>query len=283
MRDKALVAFMASTCIAEGSIPHLTFRNVEPEWQTAHPHKLTFDEWMKHFESTELPYIKIVGKVLPDGNTTLKGGGQGKYAGVQQHTFMTPEAKTIMIQYLRWRVRTRGKPKLDDPLFIVLTRKPQGSALQVEAVKTSFNRISKNNPSSIHFSAHDMRRFVENALEEARIHPNRCKKIRGRKVRGEEAPYSQPSIAQLRNDYSRAVKFLRFTEKTIARIEDAVAGAMARYNLLMSDPNITPEQKEKAKKMFLENLTANVREEVEKRVKLQTVTVTERNGGSYIC
>lgn len=77
----------------------------------------------------------------------------------------------------------------------------------------SLTRINSllNKRSGVLFSWHDARRYVETALEEIKIHPNWARKIRRRKVRGEEAPYSRPAIDQLREAYRQAVPLLEFT------------------------------------------------------------------------
>jgi hypothetical protein len=87
---------------------------------------------------------------------------------------------------------------------------------------------------------------VETALEETKINPNWARKIRGRKVKGEEAPYSRPAVEQLRKAYSEAVPLLEFTQQTQlvelqkrqAEIEEIVSG-------------LTAEQKEKMEKYGL--------------------------------
>jgi hypothetical protein len=70
--------------------------------------------------------------------------------------------------------------------------------------------LSKN--AGIPFSWHDGRRVVNTALEQIGISSNWARKIRGRKVKGEEAPYSQPAIEQLRAKFKEAVPLLQFIE-----------------------------------------------------------------------
>jgi hypothetical protein len=54
---------------------------------------------------------------------------------------------------------------------------------------------------------------VNTALEHIGISSNWARKIRGRKVRGEESPYSQPSIDALRAKFKEAVQLLQFTSE----------------------------------------------------------------------
>jgi len=64
------------------------------------------------------------------------------------------------------------------------------------------------------FSLHDARRWVNTHLEQIELVPNWNRKIRGRMVRGEESPYSQPAIDQLREKFRAAVPLLEFTSET---------------------------------------------------------------------
>jgi hypothetical protein len=77
--------------------------------------------------------------------------------------------------------------------------------------------------SGVPFSWHDARRFVNTALEQIGISSNWARKIRGRKVKGEEAPYSQPAIEQLRAKFAEAVSLLQFTgiEKESVGVKEA--------------------------------------------------------------
>ena len=53
------------------------------------------------------------------------------------------------------------------------------------------------------FTFHDGRRIVQTALENSGCPINWIKKIKGRKVIGEEAPYSKPLIEQLRSSMGK--------------------------------------------------------------------------------
>ncbi|MDH5782837.1 MAG: hypothetical protein OEZ35_04130 [Candidatus Bathyarchaeota archaeon] len=188
-RDRALITFVWSTAIAKGSLTKIKWNHLEPDW-----------------EKQELPHISLPDKII-------KGKGRGRYRGVEQHTFLTPEAKRDLMDYKDWFERTRGaKLKPDDPIFVDLRSgtkvKPIGNATLGQLAFVLSNR------SGIPFSWHDARRYVETALEEIRINPNWARKIRGRKVRGEEAPYSRPAIEQLRAKYKEAVHLLEFTQPT---------------------------------------------------------------------
>ena len=204
-RDRALITFVWSTAIAKDTLTKIKWQNLESGW-----------------EQIEIPHIG-----LPD--TMIKGHGIGKYKGVEQHTFLTPEAKKDLIDYKNWLERIKDvKFNSTDNVFVEVHRpfKPI-----TEDILSNINRVLSEN-SEIEFSWHDARRYVETALEETKINPNWARKIRGRKVKGEEAPYSRPAINQLREAYRQAIPLLQFTqptqmmdlEKRQKAIEDLMAG-----------------------------------------------------------
>ena len=67
------------------------------------------------------------------------------------------------------------------------------------------------------------RRFTETMLEKAKLHPNWCRKILGKTIKGEENPYSQPKMEELREAYRAAIPYLELTRtpsaQTLGRIE----------------------------------------------------------------
>jgi len=214
-RDRALITFTWSTSIAKESLIKGQWKHLDSDW-----------------EKQELPHIS-----LPD--VLIKGHGIGKYKGVEQHTFLTPEAKRDLIDYKDWLERVKGiKLGTNDPIFIDTRYGNKVKPLGYNALGQIALLLSKR--SGVPFSWHDARRYVETALEEIRIHPNWARKIRGRKVKGEEAPYSRPAIEQLRNAYKEAVPLLQFTVETelteLKKRQEAIEQIVQ---------GMTPEQREK--------------------------------------
>jgi hypothetical protein len=186
-RDRSLVTFAFSTAIAAETLTKVQWKHLEPHWETR-----------------ETPYIGLPSSII-------KGHGIGKYAGVEQHTFLTPEAKRDLIEYKDWLERIKGLHITpEDYVFVELH--PPYKSMAMSTLSKVPTQLSKR--SGVGFSWHDARRYVETALEEIRIHPNWARKIRGRKVRGEEAPYSRPAVEQLRSKYLEAVPLLEFTQPT---------------------------------------------------------------------
>lgn len=185
-RDKALITFVCSTAIAKETLTLVKWEHLEEGW-----------------ENVELPCINLPSELL-------KGHGRGRYKGVRQITFLTSEAKRDLINYKEWIEQRMGRKmtpedniwrEVNNP-YEPITHSNLGWIIWILSNKTG-----------VAFSWHDARRYVETALEEIRIHPNWARKIRGRKVRGEESPYSQPAIEQLREKYREAVPLLEFTSE----------------------------------------------------------------------
>ena len=185
---RALITFTFSTSIAKESLTKLKWKHLEPNW-----------------ESQELPHISLPSEII-------KGHGLGKYRGTRQETFLTPEAKKDLIEYRQWMANQGVQFMPEDPIFVSAKGLKRKGALTAEGLTMVAHVLSKR--SGVSFSWHDARRYVETALEETKFDANWLRKIRGRKVRGEEAPYSRPSIEQLRNAYREAVSLLEFTQPT---------------------------------------------------------------------
>lgn len=186
-RDRALIPFTWSTAIARETLVNLQWNHLDADW-----------------EKQEIPHIGISDKLL-------KGHGHGRYKGVEQHTFLTPEAKRDLLEYKEWLERVKGLKVMPEDHIFVETHPPYK---ELDYATLSGISIKLAKRSGVPFSWHDARRYVETALEEIRINPNWARKIRGRKVRGEEAPYSRPAIEQLREKYKEAIPLLQFTIET---------------------------------------------------------------------
>jgi hypothetical protein len=186
LRDKALITFVNSTAIAKETLTHLTWGHLEADWQ-----------------NKDLPCVNIESEIL-------KGHGRGKYKGVRQITFLTSEAKRDLINYKEWMESPQKlgrKLTLQDHIWLE-TCKPY-RPISYDTFGKLITTLSEN--AGVSFSWHDARRWVNTALEGISISVNWARKIRGRKVRGEESPYSQPAIEQLRAKFAEAVSLLQFT------------------------------------------------------------------------
>lgn len=208
-RDRALIPFVTSTGIAKETLSSLTWGHLEESWETK-----------------DLPSINI-------GSELLKGHGKGKYSGVRQITFLTPEAKRDLIIYKEWIEEKLGRKFTPQDKIWRQTYK------EYEPVNyQNFGNIISvlSNNAGVEFSWHDGRRWINTNLEQIGISSNWARKIRGRKVKGEEAPYSQPAIDQLREKFKEAVPLLEFTSGESKILEDRVK------ELEKFKAGLTPEQ-----------------------------------------
>jgi hypothetical protein len=185
-RDKSLITFICSTAIAKETITKIKWKHLQENWETV-----------------ELPCIDIPDKLL-------KGHGIGKYKGVRQITFLTPEAKRDLLVYKEWMEQKIGRKLTNEDNIFLSTFQPY-EAIEYSRLGNLIWKVSRK--AGVHFSWHDARRYVNTALEEIRIPLNWARKIRGRKVKGEEAPYSLPAIKQLREKFKEAVPILQFTSE----------------------------------------------------------------------
>lgn len=187
-RDRALIPFVTCTGIAKETLTNLTWGHLEADWETK-----------------EFPCINI-------GPELLKGHGKGKYAGVRQVTFLTPEAKAALLFYKGWMEDKLNRKLMAQDYVWLSTYKPY-EPLSYQMLGNAI--VTLSDKAKVPFSLHDGRRWINTALESIGISSNWARKIRGRKVKGEEAPYSQPSIEALRAKFHEAVPTLEFTtEKT---------------------------------------------------------------------
>lgn len=183
-RDKALVLVVCCSAIARGTIAHLRWSHFEENWQ-----------------QQEIPHISIPSEIL-------KGHGRGKYRGIRQETFLTPETKQALIDYRKWFSKTFNHTWLEDEHVFLSIRDNVGDPLTTNGLCTTIGLLVKR--SGVKFGIHDGRRIVETALENVSTPRNWIQKVKGRKVRGEDSPYSKPAIKQLRDKYREALPELEF-------------------------------------------------------------------------
>jgi hypothetical protein len=194
-RDRALV--MASTCtaIARETLSLIRWKHFEEDWL-----------------QQDVPCIQIP-------SALIKGHGKGKYKGVKQVSFLTPEAKRVFREYRDWYSKTFNHVwREDDYVFLIVRAKVRGEVreehvpLDKDGISSALIRISER--AGVDFSSHDGRRIVQTALENHGVSPQWIRKIKGRKVKGEESPYSKPAIEQLRAKYREALPDLQFLSQT---------------------------------------------------------------------
>lgn len=211
-RDQALVMLGSTSALALETLSKLRFSHFEEDWQ-----------------NQEIPHISLPSDLV-------KGHGKGKYRGVRQETFITPEAKKILIEYRQWMETTFGhKWTEDDHVFLSIKRNIGAPLAQMMFSKKATVLQQRAN---VDFTLHDGRRIVQTALENAGCPNNWIKKVKGRKCSGEEAPYSKPNIEQLRQKYHEALpdlEFLSQADSTLkGKLEELSAKAAEKDQIIDS-------------------------------------------------
>ncbi len=187
-RDQALVMLGSTSALALGTLSELRFYHFEEDWQ-----------------NQEIPHISLPSDLV-------KGHGKGKYRGVRQETFITPEAKKILVEYREWMKTTFGHKWTEDDHVFLSVKRNIGEPLTQRMIAKKATVLQQR--ANVDFTLHDGRRIVQTALENAGCPNNWIKKVKGRKCSGEEAPYSKPNIEQLRQKYREALPDLEFLSQT---------------------------------------------------------------------
>jgi hypothetical protein len=86
--------FCVGSAIAKETLSKIQWSDLEPGW-----------------EKQETPHVSLDAE-------KIKGHGRGKYKGVRQETFLTPEAKRDLIKYKEFLRRVKHlEVKPEDPKF----------------------------------------------------------------------------------------------------------------------------------------------------------------------
>jgi uncharacterized coiled-coil protein SlyX len=225
-RDQALVMLGSTSALALETLSKLRFSHFEENWQ-----------------NQEIPHISLPSDLL-------KGHGKGKYRGVRQETFITPEAKKIVIEYRQWMETTFGHKWSEDDYVFLSVKRNIGEPLTRRMLSKKATVLQQR--ATVDFTLHDGRRIVQTALENAGCPNNWIKKVKGRKCSGEEAPYSKPLIEQLREKYQAALidlEFLSESNVNIKKLNDLESKIGEKDQVIESLVKNGSELKEKMQKM----------------------------------
>jgi len=181
LRDRAILLTLYQTGLRESSLIQLKLKHIK-----------------ELFEGKPPVHIGL-------RNQELKG----IYAGLEAHTFLGRDAADAIKRYLDWRKDVKHETPTDESF--IFTRldavgQPVNEMAIIWVVKEACKRAGIQA-----FSPHDFRRATQTALESSGISGNWVRKIMGHALSGEENPYSQPKIEQLREAYARAEPKLSVT------------------------------------------------------------------------
>lgn len=166
----------------------------------------TMGKWrFSHFENDWMRQ-EVPCAIFP--SEVLKGHGKGRYRGVKQVTFLTPECKRALLEYRDWFSRNFNYQWRSDDCVFLCVRTNATAPMRYYSLSKVALAVSRR--SGVGFGIHDGRRIVQTALESVGTSPQWIRKIKGRKIAGEESPYSKPCIEQLRGKFREALPELEF-------------------------------------------------------------------------
>jgi len=132
-------------------------------------------------------------------------------------------------------------------MHVYLTLKKPFRPISYKALGKIVYDIAKR--AGVEYSLHDARRYVQTALEEARLPANWARKIRGRKVRGEESPYSRPEIEKLCAAFKEALPYLMFRkESSLMELQKRQQVAEGLTDKLVRGESFTDEDRANVKR-----------------------------------
>lgn len=198
IRDVTIVDFLACVPVREGTLIRLKWGHV----------------WDELIDKPRIPcHIGIMGH-------ELKGSGLDKYKDLEMHGFLHEDAVKSLLKYKTWREEVLGETITRDSwLFATIRAQSENKYKQILTTDIRMAFLKAKRRTGINISPHDIRRYVETQLEEARLQPNWIRKIMGKTIKGEEAPYSRPKIDQLRDEFARATPHLVLEQPKIDEVE----------------------------------------------------------------
>jgi len=232
LRDKAFILTLRDTGMREGSVSKLRWTHLWTELFDTKSGDLIWDH-------TTPVLIRLSAREL-----------KGRYPENQQICFLTPQTVELLLEYKsELEARLRRPVKRDDLIFVSDHSvkgeegvfQPIGVKGAAYIVRGAARHIGKD------YSPHDLRRFAQTAFERARIQPNWVRKLLGRKIRGEEDPYSRPKIDDLRQEFARAIPLISQTktvEATSAEVEKlrAEVAALQQYKKIVDELKVKVEE-----------------------------------------
>jgi hypothetical protein len=200
-KSKAILWFIASTSCRIDTVTKLFWKDLKPT------------------DNAEVPFaIEIEAE-------RLKGAGLGKYKDIKQITFLHKLAYERLLEYKK-EAQLKGYNLTESsPLFIAYyqksdTEEKKIKALTDKAVSRIFNSASLNAWGDLakkKFSPHDLRDYVQNALDSSSINPNIYAPILAHKIKGIDGKYSNHTVKEIMECYIKALPYL--VPKTVSALE----------------------------------------------------------------
>jgi len=206
LRDKALLWFLSSAPFRIGTIPKLKWNDLRPT------------------DDKDVPYYLII------EGARLKGSGKGKYKGVKQIAFLHSLAVQKLEAYKK-ELERKGYSITDDtPIFLAYRHQcgiKDYSPFSVEGMFANACLNAWHDLEKKRFSPHDLRSFVQSALENAGVNPNIIAPILGHKAKGVDQHYSDHDVEDFREKFRTALPYL--LPESVEHLKSEVERTKIRY------------------------------------------------------
>ena len=214
-RDKALLWFVSSAPIRLNTITKIKWCDLKPT------------------NDREVPYSFVI------ESQRLKGAGHSKYKGIKHVGFLHSLAVKKLEDY---KIELQNKGIIytpNSPIFLAYRKQKKIVGLGSNGIEHQFDDASLkawHNLETKRFSPHDLRDFVQGALENAGINSSMIAPFLGHKIKGIDASYSQHTIDDMLNKFKSALPFL--LPQTIAKVKselDATKAELSKTETKLSE------------------------------------------------
>jgi hypothetical protein len=160
---------------------------------------------LKSTNDKEIPYSMVIESVR------LKGSGVGKYKGIRQVGFLHHFASKKLEAYKMELVRKGYRITQDDPIFIPYRKEGIPTPFSPYSIESNFGEAclrAWHDLDKKRFSIHDLRSFVQTAMENAGVNSNIIAPILGHKLKGTDFHYSEHDIEDFKEKFRSALPYL---------------------------------------------------------------------------
>jgi integrase len=188
-RDRFALWLLASAPFRVGTATQLFWRDLQPTGDKDAPYRIVVE------------------------SARLKGAGKGKYQKIKHVGFLHAYAAEKLERY-KLELKEKGIAVTDDsPLLMVyqMNKSNKGKGDRLKSLTLIFEDaclMAWHDLEAKRFSPHDLRDFVQSALENAKVHPNLIAPLLGHKVKGVDFHYSSHDLDELLQVFKSALPWL---------------------------------------------------------------------------
>jgi hypothetical protein len=232
-RDKALLYFIESTSVRIGTLEKLLWKDlIKTEDFLAEQRKAQNKETPEEKEKDK-KLSEAVPFMLELSASILKGAGIGKYKNLKQITFVHSYASKLLEDYKEEATIKGYNITPETSLFISYYQADKENPIGIsnKGINQLFDASSLRAWGDLEkkrFSPHDLRSFMQSALESAKVHSSICAPIMGHVVAGVDKFYSSHGKKELLENYASALPFI--LPKTVPELETELRTTESKFN-----------------------------------------------------